>query len=70
MESAVILLGGGIGSTVAAFCRRDEALLHPLYLDYRRASRRSEDRAAAAVVEALPAPGTVLSCANKPKNHL
>ena len=60
MDSAVILLSGGIGSTVAAFCRRDDTLLHPLYLDYQRASGKSERRAAAAVAEALGVPLQVL----------
>jgi 7-cyano-7-deazaguanine synthase len=60
MESAVVLLSGGIGSTAAAFCRRENALLHPLYLDYGRASTRSERRAASAVAEALGAPLQVL----------
>lgn len=60
MESAVILLSGGIGSTVAAYRRRDDALLHPLYLDYQRASRKAERRAATAVAEALGAPLQVL----------
>jgi 7-cyano-7-deazaguanine synthase len=56
MESAVVLLSGGIGSTVAAFCRRESAVLHPLYLNYGRASTRYERQAASAVAEALGAP--------------
>ncbi len=60
MESAVVLLSGGVGSTVAAFRRRQETLLHPVYLDYKRASAEPERRAAGAVAEALGVPLQVL----------
>ena len=60
MESAVVLLSGGMGSTVAAFSRQKQALLHPLYLNYGRSSTKSERRAAAAVAQALGAPLVVL----------
>lgn len=60
METAVVLLSGGIGSTVAAFSRLEGTMLHPLYLDYARASTRSERRAASAVAETLGLPLQVL----------
>lgn len=60
MQSAVVLLSGGIGSTVAAFRSRQDALLYPLHLDYGRESSTSERKAAAAVADALSAPLEVL----------
>ena len=53
MNSAVILLSGGIGSTVAAYRQRESAALRPLYLDYNRVCTASERRAAAAVAKRL-----------------
>ncbi len=53
MNSAVVLLNGGIGSTVAAFRRREDTLLHPLYLDYGRANSTAQRRAASAVAQRL-----------------
>jgi 7-cyano-7-deazaguanine synthase len=60
MQSAVVLLSGGIGSTVAAFRSRQDTLLYPLHLDYGRESSTSERKAAAAVADALSAPLEVL----------
>ena len=53
MESAVILLSGGLGSTVAAYRQADESTLYPLYLDYGRASAAAERQAASAIAETL-----------------
>ncbi len=56
MQSAVVLLSGGIGSTVAAFRGARDSPLHLLHLDYGRESSSAEGDAAAAVAEALAVP--------------
>ncbi|MHC4610709.1 MAG: 7-cyano-7-deazaguanine synthase [Planctomycetota bacterium] len=60
MQSAVVLLSGGIGSTAAAFRCRQDTLLHPLHLDYGRESAASERAASAAIADTLSAPLEVL----------
>ncbi|MCP4250875.1 MAG: hypothetical protein GY778_27875 [bacterium] len=60
MESVVVLLSGGMGSAVAAYRQKGDALLHPLYVDYGRASRKSQREAATAVAESAEAPLTTL----------
>jgi len=60
MESAVVLLSGGVGSAVAAFRSREDTAIYPVYLDYGRASAKSERLAASAVAKALGAPLQVL----------
>ncbi len=59
MESMVVLLSGGIGSAVAAYRQKGDALLHPLYIDYGRASRKAQRQAATAIAEAAGGPLTV-----------
>ncbi len=60
MDSAVILLSGGFGSTTAAYCRRDNTRLFPLYVNYGRASAAEERAAASAIAENLGATLQVL----------
>ncbi len=63
MESAVVLLSGGIGSATAAYCRRGNAQLFPLYVNYGRASATEERAAASAIAENL---GMVLQLLDLP----
>jgi 7-cyano-7-deazaguanine synthase len=60
MNSVVVLLSGGIGSTVAAYRQRENTSLHLLYLNYGRLCAASERKAAAAVAERLDASLKVL----------
>ncbi len=60
VESAVILLSGGVGSAVAACRQAGESALYPLFIDYGRASGAEERSAASALAEALNVRLTVL----------
>ncbi|MFQ5492157.1 MAG: 7-cyano-7-deazaguanine synthase [Phycisphaerae bacterium] len=60
MESAVILLSGGMASATAAFRRRESTKLHPLYLDCGTGAAKMEIKAAADLAEFLKARLTVL----------
>ena len=53
MESVVVLLSGGVASAVAAYRRAGRANIHPLYIDYGRASADAEREAAEVLAEAL-----------------
>ena len=56
MDSAVVLLSGGMGSAVAAFRGGEGVQSHPLYIDYGRTSATEERKAASALADALGVP--------------
>lgn len=53
MDSAVVLLNGGIGSATAAYRRRESTTLHLLYLDYGAQAAKRQLEAANALADAL-----------------
>lgn len=60
MDSAVVLLSGGIASATAAYRRRQSSKLHLLYLNYGAQAAEPESQAATALAEALKTNLTVL----------
>lgn len=53
MDSAVVLLSGGIGSATAAYRRRESTKLHLLYLNYGAQAAKRELDAATALADSL-----------------